>query len=145
MKRSSERSRRISIDIDAPVLKKDKFAVLKAYFQLKTFFPHSDVQVDKTGHGFHVKAVGDEVAKIPIEKRVQIRETLCDDPMRIEYDKKKLEWGLPQFCETLFVMKRGFDRKLHIAYQINPVSMPSASRLPANKAILSERRKQGRP
>jgi len=129
----SERSRRLSVDIDRPTLKENRVAVLAAFFRLKAFFPRSEIIVDRTGHGFHVKAIGQEIASLPIEKRVQIREALCDDPLRIEYDKKKLQWGLPQYVETLFTIKKGPDGKIRIVEETNPLMLPSASRLPATK------------
>jgi hypothetical protein len=132
--RLSERRKRLSIDIDSKT-DMDSLAVLRAFFILRKLFPEARVTVEKTGHGFHVKAVSEKIAQLPMDKRVQIRETLCDDPLRIEWDKEKLRWGDDQLCETLFTMKRGFDGKLHIVSEANPLMLPWSSRIPAKKDV----------
>jgi hypothetical protein len=135
--RLSERRLRISLDFDKPV---NRFASYRAFFMLKTFFPRSEIKVERTGHGgLHVKAVGKEIAKIPMLKRVEIREKLGDDPARIEWDKAKLKDGQDILCETLFVMKRGFDRKLRKVEDMNIFALPFASRFPAKKPTVSRR------
>ena len=126
----SERRERISVDIDAHAMRKDNLAVLKAFFMLKAFFPKGEVEVEKTGHGFHVKAVDPQINSIPMSKRLDIRQALCDDWLRLDWDRQKLLWGEEQLCETLFVMKRGFDGKLHKVHPIDPVALPFVSRLP---------------
>ena len=130
--RLSERKMRISVDIDAKE-ESDKLRPLKTFFNLKHLFPNCDVTMQRTGHGFHVKAVGKTIEKIPHSKRVDIRAMLGDDPLRVEFDRRKLEQGRYYLTDTLFSMKRGFDRKLHVVEEVNPVALPYAARLPTKQ------------
>jgi hypothetical protein len=124
---------RISIDIDG---REETLTVLKAYFSLKSRFRDSQVTVQRTRHGFHVKAVGKEIEKIPMSDRIRIRQTLGDDVLRLEWDQTKLRNNLPMICETLFSMKRGYDQKLNMVESVDPVALPYASRVPARKWVV---------
>lgn len=128
----SERRMRISVDIDSK--KGDNLKPLKTFFNLRYLFPNCKVSQDRTRHGFHVKAVGKEIEAIVIEKRVDIREALLDDPLRVQYDRLKIRWSIPSLTDVLFSMKRGFDGILSIVDKdVNPVALPWISRLPAKK------------
>lgn len=130
--RLSERRMRISVDID----NEDGIGNLRPlniFFTLKGMFPNSKVTMLKTRHGFHIKAVGEEIADIPPENRIDIRESLGDDPLRIEYDRLKLKLGCPFLVDVLFTMKRDFDGKLNIVQEVMPFALPYASRIPAKK------------
>ena len=129
--RLSERRMRISVDID--VKKGDRLRPLKTFFNLKHLFPNCDVTMQRTRHGFQVKAVGKTIEKIPHSRRVDIREMLGDDPLRVEFDRRKLKQGRYYLTDTLFSMKRGFDRKLHVVEEVNPVALPYVSHLPQKK------------
>jgi hypothetical protein len=129
--KGSEREKRISVDID----NKDstKFRALHVFFAMKNAFPTCKVSMDRSGHGFHVKAVGNDIKKIPLAKRIEIRDKLCDDHYRIECDRRKIEDGLEHWADTLFCMKQGFNDKLRIVEAMDPVALPFASRIPAKK------------
>lgn len=129
----TERSKRLSVDLDKHHMVDDEFSLLRPYFAMKSCLRKSRITVEKTGHGFHVKAVGKEVADIPLEKRLDIREVLGDDAARIEWDRSRVRRGCPQNCETLFTMKTGPDHKTFITYPVDAVSLPFASVLPAFK------------
>ena len=120
----SERRKRIGIDIDKQHLREDPWKVLRAYFTLKTFFPKAQVKVMRTGKGFHIKAIGEEIALIPIEKRVEIREKLCDDPERLWADHIKLRLGLECYADTLFSSKIYPDGTRGQEEEIDPIALP---------------------
>jgi len=132
--RLSERRHRISVDIDS-VKEKDNLKPQKVFFELKYVFPQCKVTMDRTRHGFHVKAVGDSIEKIPVETRIDLREKLGDDPRRIDYDRYKLEIGAPYLIDTLFSMKCDYDGTLSIVEPCNPVALPWFSRSPSRKVI----------
>ena len=139
---SSDRRRRISVDLDVgghivddafTRAQYDKLGPLKVFFILKKFFPKSQVKTERTRHGFHIIAVGEEIENIPVDKRIVIREMLGDDAQRLQNDKKKLSEGRFYAVDTLFMMKTGFDEVLGFSEQIDPVALPFASKIPAKK------------
>lgn len=131
--KKSERSKRISIDIDKDHLKVEPLKVLRVYFAMKQIFPNVEISVEKTLKGFHVKAVGIPIKRISVAKRIQIREILGDDPERIKYDQFKLKHGLIHLTETLFEAKIQPGGQFTIAQTINPIASPSVSKVPAKK------------
>lgn len=131
--RQSERRKRISFDVDKKHLRWEPLKVLRLYFCLRYFFPDCEVTVYTTRKGFHVKAVGDAVALIPVEKRVDFRETLGDDVQRIEHERLKLRLGLPYLVDTLFQIKFYPDGKVGREERIDPVALPYVSRVPCKK------------
>lgn len=117
-------------------LKNNPLKVLQLFFILKRIFPNAEVSVDRTRKGFHVKAVGFEIKQIPLKKRVEIREYLGDDPLRVVFDKLKLSSGLTKLIETLFDAKTYFEGghgKTYFTEEINPVALPWVSKLPSKK------------
>lgn len=128
----SERRKRVSVDVDN-YHHYGPFKILRIYFMLKLLFPNSVVSVEKSRRGVHIKAVGEEVASIPIEKRIDLRDSLGDDGERVRYDRAKLSWNLPFFVETLFDMKDYPDNVIYHVEKMNPIALPYYSRLPAKK------------
>lgn len=124
----SERSKRISVDVDEGTLR-----TVRVFYLLQALFPKSKVTVEKTLHGFHVKAVGDEIREVPVEKRLELREKLGDDPLRIECDRRKLLEGRPYTVDTLFSLKCNFKGEWSIVQPENLRAAPFCSRLPADK------------
>lgn len=125
---ASERPKRISVDIDEGSLKP-----LQVYFMLKSFFPKSKVTVERTRHGHHIKAVGDEIRKIPTAKRLDIREALGDDPMRVDCDRRKLLMQRPYAVDTLFTLKCNFKGEWSKTQAEDLAALPYYPKLPADK------------
>lgn len=120
----SERKQRLSFDVDKEHLQEDPFKVLRIFFTLKRFFPNSQVTVKRTLRGYHIKAVGEEIEKIPIEKRIKIRETLTDDSDRVRSDYAKFYAGLYYCVDTLFTMKVHKDKRIGKEEEVNPLALP---------------------
>ena len=131
----SERRKRISIDIDQQHLRSDPFKVQRVFFILKQFFPNACISVKKTKNGFHVKAVGEDIASISIVNRVNLREQLGDDPLRIEAERLKLRTDLIGWVETLFTLKRYSDGSYSKPEEINPFAIPWITQLPTKKSM----------
>jgi len=131
--RLSERRKRISFDVDRHHLQKEPLKVLRIFFTLKNCFPYAKITVHRTAHGFHVKAVNEKIADIPLEKRVSIRETLGDDYPRVEYDKLKIRLGLPYFVDTLFSTKFYPNGTIGHEEKCNPIALPWISKIPSKK------------
>jgi hypothetical protein len=91
------RVHRISIDLDT----KNQFKLLKAYFNMKRF--SDNVEVKETGKGFHVKGYFEN--RTP-EQNIHIRRMLGDCEGRLELDERRLQVGLGEFIETLFIWKK---------------------------------------
>ena len=139
----NERAYQISFDIDNKHLKNEPLKVLRLFFLLKEMFPQAKVGVDKTGNGYHVSAIGMDVHNIPLQKRVDIRDKLGDDPHRVLCDQRRLEIGLESLVETLFVMKRkryvtpsghNYYGKITFVESLNPIALPWISKIPARKS-----------
>jgi hypothetical protein len=130
----SERCRRISVDIDGKHLKEEPLKLLRVYFTLRNMFPFAEVYVEKTFHGYHIKAIDKSLKNVPIQKKVDFREALGDDPDRIEHDKISIKTGIPYFADTLFTVKfhRSGERYV-VERNYFPLLIPCASRFPAKK------------
>ena len=113
----SERSRRISIDLDS----KARFRLLKTYFNLQYLFRGKPVIVEETRHGYHVKVV--DVDRT-IQQNLMVRRGLGDDPLRIKYDEFKHKHGLDRFVDTLFTIKKYLDGSTSVVSKIDPLSEP---------------------
>lgn len=129
----SERKMLLGVDADRHHIYREPFKVLRLYFVLKLFFPLCQVSVERTRNGFHVKAVGEEIEKIPIAKRVEIREKLGDDALRVEGEYLKLELGLEHWVDTLFCAKTHEDKVKTQNEEINPLALPYVSKVPPSK------------
>jgi len=131
----SERRKRISIDIDQQHLRNDPFKVHRIFFVLNEFFPNAYISIKKTKNGFHIKAVGEDIAAIPIVNRVDLREQLGDDTSRIEAERLKLRSDLTGWIETLFTLKKYSDGSYSKPEEINPFALPWTAQLPAKKSM----------
>ena len=132
--KASERPKRISVDIDKGSLKP-----LQVFFMLKSLFPNSKVTAERTRHGFHIKAVGDEIRDIPIAKRLDLREILGDDSMRVDCDRRKLMMDRPYAVDTLFSLKCNFKGEWSMTQPEDVTALPYYPKLPARKIRIVER------
>ena len=120
------RGDRTGVDLDKP----SQLQLLKSYFNAKHFFPHSRIEVTETGHGNHIRIHH----KCPsIEKNLDIRRNLGDDPNRLMFDEnRKVHPLLHDWVDTLFSVK--LDRgKLTAEEPCNILSLPFTSKLPCRK------------
>ena len=129
----SERCRRISVDIDRKHLHDEPLKILRVYFMLKNLFPSANLMVERTIHGFHVKAIDKTIRKLPIPKKVDLREALGDDPDRIDHDRMSIKLGVPYFTDTLFTIKFHSTGEVGMTDEVNPLALPYVSKIPAKK------------
>jgi hypothetical protein len=120
------RANRIGVDLDRP----SRLRLLMSYFNAKTFFPHNKVEIKETGHGFHIRIYR---RCSSIEKNLDVRRNLGDDPNRLWFDENRKK--LPQlhgWIDTLFSVKLEKE-KLTYEEPCNILALPFASQLPCRK------------
>ena len=116
----------MGIDLDRP----SQLQLLRSYFNAKAFFPHSRIEVTETGHGFHIRIYRTCPS---IEKNLDVRRNLGDDPNRLMFDEnRKVHPLLHDWVDTLFSVK--LDKgKLTAEQPCNVLSLPFTSKLPCRK------------
>lgn len=120
------RAPRIGVDLDSPA----EWVLLKTYLNATGFFPHSRVEIKRTGHGFHIRIF--ETCE-DIEKNLDVRRNLGDDPNRLMFDEyRKLVPQLHDWVDTCFMWKiqKG---KLTWEEPCNVLALPFNDRFPARK------------
>lgn len=96
----------VGVDLD----RKNRFQLLKSYYNAKYLFPHNEIMVYNTNRGYHIEILG-------IKSNIEARALLCDDPERIRKSEQRMRIMNRDFDDILFDMKKGFKRE-----QINPLS-----------------------
>jgi hypothetical protein len=120
------RAFRVGVDLDHP----SQLQLLKSYFNAKAFFLHSQIEVTETGHGFHIRIYH---ACPSIEKNLDARRNLGDDPNRLMFDEnRKVHLLLHDWVDTLFSLKLN-KGKLTAEEPCNVLSLPFTSKLPCRK------------
>jgi hypothetical protein len=103
-----KRKNRISIDIDC----NNQLHLLKSYFNMKRLT--DKVFVWETNKGFHIQGYFPNRTS---QENMMVRHLLCDDIARLDLDDKRLNAGLDDCIETLFVfgkVKDGVESKEEI-------------------------------
>lgn len=96
---------RITIDIDSHV-QTPRLRLLRAVTGLQREGAyHTHVATSTSGTGFHVVGFFEE--RIAVQRQLDIRRNLNDDPNRIRMDEQRAERGLP--INTMWTNKAGND------------------------------------
>jgi hypothetical protein len=120
------RSKRVGVDLDTH----SELQVLKSYFNAKTLFPKSPVEVKITGHGFHLRIFKQHSLKA----NIVARRILGDDPDRIECDERRIEYGLTDWVDTLFLAKTDRGKQTR-EEDYNVLCLPFFSKFPCRKRV----------
>jgi hypothetical protein len=120
------RAFRTCVDLDTPT----EFDLLKTYLNAKGLFG-KNVKAKQTGHGYHLR-IYQQCASI--EKNLDIRRSLGDDPNRIGFDEERQAYSLLQdWIDTCFQWKRRNNEKPTHEEECNILALPAFSRFPARK------------
>jgi len=90
----------IGIDLDS----KNRFKLLKGYFNARYLFPNNEVKVYETQHGHHIEILG-------IMSDLTARMMLCDDNERIWFSEQRMHIFKRDFDDVLFDTKNGYKRE----------------------------------
>ena len=101
----------IGIDIDSMshgIVKHDPTKMLISLINARYMFPNTPIEVRTTRKGFHIKIR----KKVSVQEDIQIRRLLGDDPERLFWSERHLEWNMPDWTiDVLFNSKQRLNMK----------------------------------
>lgn len=102
----------VGIDLDAH----NGYELVKAVINARRF---GEVKTFYTRHGFHLIIQTEH--PITVEESMYLRHLLGDDKKRLEYDEAKIELGLLNLIDTLFMVKVYPDGSIFHRYEFEAI------------------------
>lgn len=120
------RRRRIGVDLDKP----RRLELLRVYFNACYFFSESEVEIKKTGKGYHLRIHRQH----RLEDNLDVRRALLDDPGRLHFDEMRIvKPELHGWIDTLFQVKWRNRKIISREEPCNILAEPFNSKLPCRK------------
>ena len=93
------------VDIDSyshGIVKHDPTKMLIALINARYMYPNTPIEVRTTRKGFHIKIC----QQMDVQTDIQVRRLLGDDPERLFWSEKHIEWDMPEWmADVLFDSK----------------------------------------